>query len=96
MKVMMTWNLHPATRHDTLAKFTAMKPKDEKAMMGPDVKLIGRWHDLVAGKGVAIFEAKSADALSAYSLAWNRYMDLEASIVLDDEETRAVGRSAGS
>ena len=44
MKVMMTWKLHPQTRHETLAKFTAMKPKDEKALMGPDVKLIGRWH----------------------------------------------------
>ena len=95
MKVMMTWKLHPQTRHETLAKFTAMKPKDEKALMGPDVKLIGRWHDLIGGTGVAIFEARSADAVSAYALAWNGVMDLVSAIVLDDEETRAVGRNFG-
>ena len=95
MKVMITWKLHPATRHEVLAKFTGMSPDEEKALMGDDLKLIGRWHDMVAGKGVAVYETTSAAAVSAYAQAWNPYMDLELSVVLDDEETRAVGRSVG-
>lgn len=93
MKVMITWKLHPATRHETLAKFTAMTPEQEAELMGPDVRIIGRWHDLIGGTGVSLLEVANAEAVSRYSVAWNRTMDLQQAIVLDDEETRAVGRS---
>ena len=93
MKVMITWKLHAATRHETLAQFSAMTPEQEQGLMGPNLKLIGRWHDLVAGTGAAVYECDSAEAVSAYALSWNKAMDLKLSVVLDDQETRALGQS---
>jgi hypothetical protein len=93
MKVMVTWQMYPGELHETLGKFATMSPQDEAAAMGPDVKLIGRWHDVAQGRGVAIFETDNAAAISGYALNWNGAMDLETSIVLDDEETRTLGQS---
>jgi len=92
MKFLVTWQMHDEKMHDTLALFTEMSPEQEAAMMGSGVNLIGRWHDVIRGTGAAIFEAESAEAISAYSLNWNRFMDLDVSLVLDDDEVRKVGR----
>ena len=92
MKFLITWKLHADKRHETLAQFSKMTPAEEKALMG-DMRLIGRWHDLQSGRGAAVYEASDAAALARYSLAWNKYMDLEISPVLDDEETRAIGKA---
>jgi hypothetical protein len=98
MKIMIRWKMHPGKLHDTLAAFSAMTPEQEQALMGDHVKLIGRWHDLVRGTGVAIYEADDVAAISHYSLHWNQHMDLDISVVVDDEETRQIGqqRAAGS
>ena len=63
----------------------------QRADVGPDVKLIGRWHDTGARTGVAIFEATDALAWSI-SGTWNPYMDIDVAPVLDDEETAALAR----
>ena len=92
MKLMVTWRMHQGKLHGTLAKFAEMTAEQDQAMAGDHVKLIGRWHDLVSGRGVAIFEADDAEAMSKYALAWNEFMDLELSVVLDDDETRALAK----
>lgn len=92
MKFLISWQMHEGKLHDTLALFSQMSAEQEKAMMGDQVKLIGRWHDLVRGQGVAIYESESAAALSAYSLNWNKFMDLDITVVTDDDETRAIGK----
>ena len=93
MKIMIKWQMHPGKLHPILAQFTKMTPEQEQALGDNKVKLIGRWHDLVRGSGVAIYETDSPEALSKYALGWNEHMDLESSIVLDDDETRAIGKS---
>jgi hypothetical protein len=85
--------MHPGKLHDTLAQFAQMTPEQDQALMGNEIKLIGRWHDLVRGRGVVIMESNSAEAVSKYSMKWNAFMDLDASVVLDDAETRALGKS---
>lgn len=92
MKFLVTWQMQPGRLQETLAKFAQMSPEQEQALMGPDVQLLGRWHDLVRGQGAAVFEAASAEALSRYALAWNGVMDLDLSLVLDDAEARALGQ----
>ena len=92
MKLMVTWQMHPGKLHDTLAKFSKMTPEQDQALAGEQVKLIGRWHDLARGRGVAIFESDSVAAFSKYSLAWNGFMDLDVAVVLDDGETRELAR----
>ena len=89
---MVTWQMHPGKLHDTLAKFAQMTPEQDQALMGKEIKLIGRWHDLTRGRGVVIMESTSAEAVSRYSLMWNAFMDLDASVVFDDAETRALGK----
>lgn len=93
MKFLITWQMHEGKLHDTLALFTEMPPEQEEKMMGDSLKLIGRWHDLIRGTGVAIYEADSAEAINAYALGWNRFMDLDISVVVDDEETRKIGKA---
>lgn len=95
MKIMLTWQLHQGKLQDILETFTKMKPEEEAVLMG-SVKLIGRWHDPVRGRGAAIYEADSAEDVAAYALQWNRHMDLDISVVLDDEETRALGERMAS
>lgn len=91
MKFMLSYRLHPEKRHDALRGFAAMTPEQEKQDLGDNLKLIGRWHDLAHSKGMAIFEADSAEAIFSWALNWNSVLDLEISPVLDDAETRAFG-----
>jgi hypothetical protein len=91
MKIMLTWQLHQGRLMEALELFTNMKPDEEDVLMG-SVQLIGRWHDPVRGRGAAIYEADSAEDVAAYALQWNDKMDLDISVVLDDKETRALGR----
>ena len=92
MKFLITWEIHEGKLHDTLALFAEMSAEQESAMMG-EVKLVTRWHDLVRGTGAAVFEAENAAAISAYSMSWNRFMDLDISVVVDDDEARTIGRN---
>jgi hypothetical protein len=93
MKFMVTWQIHPDKWHDILKVWCSMSP-EERADTGPDVKLIGRWHNEAEMTGVAIIESDSAAAVTAYLLKWNHSMDMDVGIVLDDEESAAVGKQA--
>ena len=93
MKFMITWKFHPGKLHETLARFAQMSSEQVQALMGNDVKLVGRWPNLVGGCGVCIVESHNPEAVSSYCLNWNSAMDLNTAIVLDDAETRALGKS---
>jgi uncharacterized protein YceK len=92
MKFMFIWQLHPGKLADALTIFSQMTPEQDEQDRGASIKLIGRWHDLVWGRGVAIYETDSAEAISNWALNWNTILDLEFSPVLDDEETRELGK----
>ena len=94
MKFLVQWRLHDEHRHEALASFSGMSAEDQAADLG-DVTLIGRWHDLVGFTGVAICDADDAAAVSNWLLNWNAILDAEVTPVLDDEETRAIGRARG-
>lgn len=95
MKFLVTWRVHEDKRHEVLKAFSAMTPDDDRAQLGASVQLIGRWHDVVGFTGVAICESDDAAAVSAWLLAWNSVLDADLTPVLDDEETRALGRAMG-
>jgi hypothetical protein len=92
MKFMVRWRVHDDKRHDALKAFSQMTAKDDQADIGERVKLIGRWHDLAGFTGVAIAESDDPQAIANWVLNWNSILDVEVTPVLDDEETRAVGR----
>ncbi len=92
MKFLITWQIHEGKLHDTLALFSEMSAEQEEALMGGKMKLLNRWHDLIRGTGAAIYETDAAEAISAFSLNWNKFMDLDISVVVDDETAREIGR----
>ena len=57
---------------------------------GDTIEVLGRWHDIVNGRGVAICETDDADALSGWLLKWNAGVDFEIAIVHSDEEAHAI------
>jgi hypothetical protein len=93
MKFMLNWRVHEDKRHDALKGFSAMTPEDDMTDLGENIRLIGRWHDLAGFTGVAIFETDDPSAIAHWILNWNLILDAEVTLVLDDEETRKVGRA---
>jgi hypothetical protein len=91
VKFMVAWEIHPEKRHEALQAFAQMTDADDEADRG-GVKLIGRWHDLGAGRGVAICESDDLGAVSLWALNWNSVLDPEISPVLDDDEAKEVAR----
>ena len=92
MKFMLKWRVHPDKRHDVLKGFSQMDAAADKADMGDKIKLIGRWHDVAKFEGVAICESDDAQAIANLALNWNSAIDFEVSPVLDDIETRELGK----
>lgn len=91
MKFMVTWRIHPEKRREILEYWCSLTP-EQRADAGPDVKIIGRWHNEAEFTGVVILETDNLLALSEYLLQWNHFMDMEIAPVLDDEESAAVGK----
>ena len=93
MKFMVKWRVHPEKRHEVLKGFSMMSENDQQNEVGDKINLIGRWHDVSKFEGVAICECEDANALAAWALQWNGAMDLETSVVLDDDEVRQLGKN---
>ena len=91
MKFCVTWNIPQDKLMPTLKTFTAMTPK-QRVDVGPGVRLVGRWHNVTARTGVAIFETDDPMALDRYATLWNPHMDLTIEPVVDDEEIVEVYR----
>ena len=92
MRLLITWQLRPGKLHEALSLFSQMTPEQDQTDHGSAIKLIGRWHDLLRGRGVTICESDSAEAVSNWALNWNSITDLDVAVVLDDNETRALGK----
>ncbi len=91
MKFLISWQIHEGKIDETLAMFSAMTVEQEQSMMGDRLKMLGRWHDLVRGTGVAVVESDDAVAVSAYAMNWSSQMELDIVPVIDDDQARAVG-----
>ena len=91
MKFMVNWSVSHEQWLDILNVFSSMTP-EQRADVGDDVTMIGRWHDTNSRSGVAIMETTDLAALNRYLGKWNPFMDLDVSPVLDDEETAALAK----
>lgn len=96
MKLMIQWELHADKRHDVVAAWAAMDLAEYQKQQGPSIKVLGRWHDLINGRGVGVCETDDAEALSRWLLKWNAVVDFEVAVVHDDEEAHAIARTMGS
>ncbi|MBT8319486.1 MAG: DUF3303 domain-containing protein [Gramella sp.] len=89
---MMTWRIHEDQRHEALKGFSAMTKEQDKADYGDKIKLIGRRHDLAGFTGFAVFESDDPHALANWALNCNQILDAVVVPVLDDDETRQLGK----
>lgn len=89
MKFMVTWRVHPEKRVEITKYWAGLTPA-QRADCGPNVRLIGRWHNEAEFTGVAILESNEIAPIFKYLMHWNPYMDLQIVPVLDDEESAAL------
>ena len=85
----MTWSSFPETRHDAAKGVGLMSDADDEADH-PGVKLIGRWHDLVAVGGWLICESDDISAVQSWALNWNGVLNMEVRPVVDDNEAKTM------
>ncbi|KLV02521.1 DUF3303 domain-containing protein [Photobacterium aphoticum] len=91
MTFLISWQIYQGRTHDVLAHFAQLTKEQDDALMGDDITLIGRWHDVVSGAGVCVVESNSIEAVTAYALRWNNDMDISVQPVIDDEAARQLG-----
>jgi hypothetical protein len=91
MKYKVSWKVSRENWLPVLKMFSSMTRK-ERENAGPGVKIIGRWHDVVAREGVAILEAKDFAAVARFAGQWNPHLDTSIVPVLDDNAAAAFGR----
>jgi hypothetical protein len=77
-------------RSDCMTLFAGMNQEDDKAEMGDDIKLIGRWSTLGEGAGFCICEAKDASTLANWLVSWTPMVTIKTTPILDDNQARAV------
>ena len=91
MKFMATWSI-PQDKWLPLCKRWGSMSPQERANAGDRVKIVGRWVDMSARAGVAIFESDDLAAVQRYAGQWSPYMDITLVPVLEDQESAAVAR----
>lgn len=92
MKFLITYTSDAAVREEGYKAFAQMSEADDAADH-PGVTLIGRWHNLGQGSGLAICESNDAAAVHAWAFNWNKILDVDIVPVLDDDECRATVRA---
>ena len=59
MLFLITWKMFDNTKLDCYRAFMGMTPKDDVADAGPNVTIVGRWHNVGSGSGVCIAETRA-------------------------------------
>jgi hypothetical protein len=94
MKQMILWQIHQENRQEVFSAFASMELADYQSQQGSAVKILGRWHDVINGTGVAICETDDLDALAQWLMPYQAVCDFEMVPVLDDAEAHATARKA--
>ena len=71
--------------------FANMSDEDIAAECPPNMRQIGRWHDLPNGTGIAIIEATDQEKLTSWLMTWaptNTFPVIKP--VVDDETARRI------
>jgi hypothetical protein len=94
MKFMVHWKIHQSNRPAVFSGFAAMELAEYQSQQGPNVEIIGRWHDVINGTGVAICETDDLDALAQWLMPYQEVCDFECVPALDDAEAHETARKA--
>jgi uncharacterized protein with GYD domain len=81
MKYIAKFSIKEENFKAAVARFTQNPPELPKG-----VTMLGRWHIMGSGDGVALFEADDPVAITRYVLAWADIVDQVVHPVVVDEE----------
>src|SRR3979411_1437101 len=70
MKFCATYRVPHGNWRQVLQTFSSLTP-EERADVGEEVVLIGRWHDMSSRSGVVILESDDAAAVQRFIGRWN-------------------------
>jgi hypothetical protein len=79
------WRILPGNRDVAIARFAKTGGQPPQG-----VKMLGRWHDVANGTGVAISEASDSSAMARWALEWNDLMEMNINPALTDAELAVV------
>mgnify|MGYP003949594871 CR=1 FL=1 len=64
--------------------FRSMSEEDHVKSQGPDIKIIGRWHELTGSGGICILESESSEAITGMMLNWTPFCDTTVTPMIED------------
>ena len=85
MKYMTTWTIRPENVKAAIARF-----KETGGQTPAGVTIIGRWHEMGTGRGVAVVEFDDPVAVSKFSLTWADLLDQTTVAVIEDAQLAAA------
>jgi hypothetical protein len=86
-----TWTQHADKRSECSTLFASMSEEALAADPGPDVKMLGRWHNPADGSGFFVCEAKSVTALHEWMWKWSEDLcTIKVMPTLSDDMVREV------
>ena len=85
MKYMTTWTIRPENVKAAIARF-----RETGGQVPAGVTMIGRWHEMGTGRGVAVVESDDPVAVSKFNIAWSDLLDLTTVAVVDDAQVAAA------
>jgi hypothetical protein len=90
MKFIVSWTVPQGTNKAAVARFLETGGAPPKG-----VEMLGRWHGMTGGHGVAIAETTDAKALYLWQAQWSDLIPMSVSPCLDDSEAGPVLASLG-
>lgn len=85
MKYMVEWTVPSPAFNDAVARFLSTGGAPPKG-----VKMLGRWHGMTNGHGVAICETTDLKALYLWQAQWADLLPMSVSPCLEDAEAGEV------
>jgi hypothetical protein len=81
--------IYPEYKMAAYTRFANMTENEEKVEMG-SCRMLGRYHDLGSGSGVAIYAAKTERDVYTLAFNWTALMDIKVAPVLTDKDVKDV------
>jgi hypothetical protein len=92
MKFMVKWKIHEDKRQEVMDMFAKMDLEEYKTHHGPEINLVGRWHDIVRLQGWMVFETDNQEALNLWLTTWIAVCDFQIAPVVEDDEAHETVR----
>ena len=90
MLFQINWTIFPDKRQQCFTVFSAMTPVDDEVDSGPNVNIIGRWHNMGRASGTCICESSSHEHVLRFITNWSTMCDIEVIPVVEDASARAM------